>query len=380
VEQAVATDARTSRTGPPTITETPSGKRTLPTIRNAVRDLPGYVAGRRAAGTGIAALASNESPFEPLPSVRACFLDGSTRVHRYPDPGAVELREAIAARFTPGTGTDEVVLGAGSIGVLQQLLSAVLEPGDEVVHAWRSFEAYPILVTVAGGRPVPVALTAQEHHDLPAMLAAIGSRTRAVLLCSPNNPTGTAISHPELIGFLTAVPPDVVVVLDEAYLEFVTGPDAARAVDAYREFPNLVVLRTFSKAYGLAGLRIGYAVARPFLAEGIRRTALPFAVTDLAQQAALASLAAREELAERVTATVEERTRLVTGLRALGLPVGDSAGNFVWLRMDDAEAASVMSTLTEAGILVRAYTGDGLRITVGQTQDTSRLLQALAGR
>jgi histidinol-phosphate aminotransferase len=348
-----------------------------PLLRAAVRNLPGYVPGRRARSADMAALASNESPFDPLPSVRAKVLDGSHRVHRYPDLSCLTLRERIAAQY--GVEADEVVVGPGSVGVLQQLLQAVLDPGDEVVHAWRSFEAYPILIAIAGGTSVPVPLTADEHHDLPGMLAAIGPRTRAVLLCSPNNPTGVAFSHRQLMAFLDAVPPHVLVVLDEAYIEFVTGPDRVDAFMAYRRHPNLAILRTFSKAYGLAGLRVGYAIAAAELAEGGRRTSLPFVVTTFAQDAAIASLDAGDEITQRVDAVVAERARLTTGLRTLGWWVPDSAANFVWLRMDDTASAAVVETLAAAGVLVRAYPGDGIRITVADAAATDRLLAALPG-
>ncbi|GAB6903551.1 histidinol-phosphate transaminase [Kineosporia succinea] len=350
---------------------------TRPLLREAVRGLPGYVPGRRALGADMAALASNESHFDPLPSVRAKVLDAAHRVHRYPDLSCLALRERIAKEYALGS-ADEVVAGPGSVGVLQQLLLTVLDPGDEVVHAWRSFEAYPILVTIAGGVSIPVPLRPDEHHDLPAMLAAINDRTRAVLLCSPNNPTGVAITHADLTAFLDAVPPHVLVVLDEAYVEFVTGDDRVDGLAAYHRYPNLCLLRTFSKAYGLAGLRVGYAIADPELAEGARRTAIPFSVSALAQDAAIASLDASDEIAHRVASVVGERTRLVTGLRELGWSVPDPAANFVWLRADDAPARLTVERLAAADILVRAYPGDGIRITVADAATNDRVLRALA--
>ncbi len=346
-----------------------------PLLRAAVRNLPGYVPGRRAATADVAALASNESHFDPLPSVRAKVLDGAERVHRYPDLSCLALRERIGTQF--GVDADEVVVGPGSVGVLQQLLQAVLDPGDEVVYAWRSFEAYPILTAVAGGTAVSVPLLDNEHHDLAGMLAAIGPRTRMVLLCSPNNPTGVAFTHRQLMTFLEAVPPHVIVVLDEAYIEFVTGPDRVDAFAAYQRYPNLVVLRTFSKAYGLAGLRVGYAIGHPELAEGARRTSLPFVVSALAQEAAIASLDAGDEVATRVAATVQERTRQATRLRAAGGVIPDSQANFVWLRVSDGESHHIVETLAASGILVRAYPGDGIRITVADAATTDRLIAAL---
>jgi histidinol-phosphate aminotransferase len=348
-----------------------------PLLRAAVRNLPGYVPGRRAATADVAALASNESHFDPLPSVRAKVLDGAHRVHRYPDLSCLALRERIGKQF--GVTADEVVAGPGSVGVLQQLLQAILDPGDEVVYAWRSFEAYPILTAIAGGTAVPVPLLSNEHHDLAGMLAAIGPRTRMVLLCSPNNPTGVAFTHRQLMAFLEAVPPHVIVVLDEAYIEFVTGPDRVDALAAYGKYPNLCILRTFSKAYGLAGLRVGYAIGHPELAEGARRTSLPFAVSALAQEAAIASLDAGSEIAVRVAETVNERTRLISRLRAAGWPVPDSEANFVWFRVTDEESRHIVETLATEGILVRSYPGDGIRITVADAATTDRLLAALPG-
>jgi len=346
-----------------------------PALRAAVRGLPAYVPGRAAPGAHVAALASNESPFDPLPSVRERVLAGAGRMHRYPDLASTALRERIAAECHVGVG--EVVVGPGSVGVLQQLLQAVLEPGDEVVHAWRSFEAYPILSAIAGGTSVPVPLTRDERHDLPAMLAAVGPRTRVVLLCSPNNPTGVLLSRSELTEFLAAVPPSVLVVIDEAYVEFDTWPGAIDALAVRLRYENVCVLRTFSKAYGLAGLRVGYAIAHPELAEGGRRTAVPFGVSALAQEAAIASLDARAEIAERVAAVVAERRRLTEALRDAGWSLPDSAANFVWLRMDDRSSRQVVAALAEADILVRAYPGDGVRITVADAAVTDRLLAAL---
>ena len=211
-----------------------------------------------------------------------------------------------------------LALGPGSVGVLGQLVAATCDPGDEVVFAWRSFEAYPILVTLAGAVPVMVPLADGDRHDLAAMAAAITPRTRMVLVCTPNNPTGTAVGDAELEVFLEQVPSDVLVVLDEAYLEFVTAPDSPDALAVHRSRSNVVVLRTFSKAYGLAGLRVGYAVAHEAVAEALRKAAIPFGVNSLAQVAAVASLEAFDELEVRVKELVSERERVVAALREQG--------------------------------------------------------------
>ncbi|TLM72203.1 histidinol-phosphate transaminase [Pseudarthrobacter sp. NamB4] len=348
-----------------------------PGLRAAVAKLPAYVAGKSAESGLTAALASNESHFAPLPSVVALISAEAGRIHRYPSMGAVEARDAIARHH--GVSADEIAAGPGSSGVLQQIISAVCDHGDEVVFAWRSFEAYPILVTVAGAVPVPVPLLENEHHDLEAMNAAITDRTRLVLLCSPNNPTGVSIEADALEQFLRSVPPRVLVVLDEAYIEYQRGP-GLDALDLYRRYPNLCILRTFSKAYGLAGLRIGYAIARPALADGLRRTAIPFGVNRMAQAAAVASLAAEDEILARTNAVAEERTRVVAALRSFGWVVPDSQANFYWLRASDELRDQLLTALSDAGILARGYAGDGVRITLADRDTNDRVLAVLSAR
>ncbi|MEA3551310.1 MULTISPECIES: histidinol-phosphate transaminase [Micrococcaceae] len=348
-----------------------------PEVRSAVANLPAYVAGRSAETALTAALASNESHFDPLPSVVEVISAEAGRIHRYPSMGAVDVRDAIARHLS--VSADEVAAGPGSSGVLQQIISALCGHGDEVVFAWRSFEAYPILVTVAGAVPVPVPLRDDEHHDLPAMAAAVTARTRLVILCSPNNPTGVSIPADALEEFLGAVPPHVLVVLDEAYIEFQRGP-GLDSLELYRRHPNLCVLRTFSKAYGLAGLRIGYAIARPAVAEGLRRTAIPFGVNRMAQAAAVASLEAQVEIRERTDAVAEERTRVVSSLRQSGWTVPDSQANFYWLRASDGLREQILAALSDADILARGYAGDGVRVTLADRETNNRVLAVLADR
>ena len=348
-----------------------------PTLRAAVASLPAYVAGRSAATELTAALASNESHFAPLPSVTTAIAAEADRVHRYPDMGSADVREAIAGHH--GVSADEVATGPGSSGVLQQVITAVCDAGDEVVFAWRSFEAYPILVTLAGAQPVPVPLLDTEHHDLPAMAAAVTDRTRLVLLCSPNNPTGVSISAAALEEFLRAVPPHVLVVLDEAYIEFQRGP-GVDSLGFYRRYPNLCILRTFSKAYGLAGLRIGYAIARPELADGLRRTAIPFGVNRMAQAAAAASLAAGDEIQARTEAVAQERARVIAALRGCGWDVPDSQANFYWLRASDGLRGELLDALAGADILARGYAGDGVRVTLADRETNDRVLAVLSDR
>ncbi len=346
-----------------------------PALRAAVAALPAYVAGRRSASELTAALASNESHLPPLPSVLAAVHAQAARLNRYPDMGAVALRERIAAHL--GVDLSEIAVGPGSVGVLQQIIAATCDAGDEVVHAWRSFEAYPILVGLAGARSVGVPLRPDEGHDLDAMAAAVTDRTRVVILCSPNNPTGVSIGAAALDRFLDAVPGDVLVVLDEAYTEFVTRPDPIDALDQFRRRGNVCVLRTFSKAHGLAGLRVGYAVAPAELAEGLRRAALPFAVSGLAQAAAVAALDAVDEMRSRVADVVAERHRMTAALRAAGWPLPDSDANFVWLRTGNAARVRIVDAMADAGILVRGYAGDGVRITVADRAAGDRVLAVL---
>lgn len=346
----------------------------LPALRPAVAGLPAYVAGRKAQGADVAALASNESHYPPLPKVLEAITEAAARVTRYPDMASSALRQRIAE--ANGVTADEMAVGPGSVGVLAQLVSAMCDAGDEVVFAWRSFEAYPILCQIAGARPVRVPLRADEHHDLTAMLAAITPRTKVVLLCSPNNPTGTTIAAVELAAFLAQVPADILVVLDEAYREFMTElPDT---VGLYRTHPNLCLLRTFSKAHGLAGLRVGYAIARSEIAEGLRRTQVPFSVSNLAEAAALAALDSTQEVASRAATVAAERPRMEEAVRSFGWPVPSGDANFVWLRCGDTERERLVSAFDAADILVRGYAADGVRVTIADPASNDRVLAVLA--
>ncbi|MDI3195686.1 histidinol-phosphate transaminase [Pseudarthrobacter sp. AL07] len=347
----------------------------LPILRGAVSGLPSYVPGRRSAGTDIAALASNESHYAPLPAAAAAVAETAGTMNRYPDSAAVELRERLARHL--GVTAGEVAVGPGSVGVLQQIITGLCDAGDEVIFAWRSFEAYPILVELAGARPVRIPLDDVEGHDLDAMAAAVTDRTKVILLCTPNNPTGVPISHGRLEAFLQTVRSDMLVVIDEAYVEYAEAGSGPDALALYRRYPNVCILRTFSKAYGLAGLRVGYAVAAPDIAEGLRRTALPFAVSALAQKAAVASLDAGEEMEARVAAVKQERARMAGQLEAQGWKMQPSQGNFLWIRADDSLRLRLVDAFDGAGILVRAYQGDGIRITVADPVSNDRVLRLL---
>ncbi len=333
-----------------------------------------YKPGRRPApGQDLARLASNETPYPLLPSVVAAVADALVDSNRYPDPAATLLTEALAAKH--GVAPDRVAVGCGSVQLVQELVEITCDAGDEVVFGWRSFEAYPTLVTIAGAVPVQVPLV-DAHLDLAAIAAAVTDRTRLVLLCSPNNPTGTALAESDVKAFLEAVPTHVLVVLDEAYAEFVDDPLAVDGTGLLDSYPNLLVLRTFSKAYGLAGLRVGYALAgTPDVAGALRQVHLPFAVSIAAQAAALASLDAETQLLEQVAAIVAEREPLRRQLREMGWEVPPTQGNFVWLPTG-TDSDRVSQVFEDAGVLVRCFSGEGLRVTVGRPADNERVLVA----
>ncbi|RPF26598.1 histidinol-phosphate transaminase [Georgenia muralis] len=344
-----------------------------PGLRPDIESLPAYVPGARpAAGRQVFKLSSNEIPFPPLPSVVAALDTAAAEVNRYPDMYATELTEALGA--VHGVGAERVTVGNGSVAVLAHVLTAVCAPGDEVVFAWRSFEAYPIAVQVAGARPVAVPLDVEGRHDLPAMAAAVTERTRALILCSPNNPTGPALTAAEVEELLEVVPPSVLVVLDEAYIEFVRTPDPTDGPALLARHRNLVVLRTFSKAYGLAGLRVGYALARRRLTRGFRAASTPFGVNVMGMAAALAGLGAADEVRERVEHVVLERERVLAGLSEQGWHVPDAQGNFVWLPLG-RQAGAFADVARQQGVLVRAFAGDGVRVSVGEPEGNDLFLR-----
>ena len=300
---------------------------TGPQPRPNVAAIPTYVAGKPPTvrpGMTSYKLSSNENPYPPLPGVVEAAHRAVDVMNRYPDMGNTGLYDALAARLQVPVG--DLAAATGSVALIYQLLSAFCEPGDEVVHAWRSFEAYPIALGAAAATSVPVPVTADGRHDLDAMVAAIGPRTRCVMVCTPNNPTGPAVTQAELDALLARVPEHVLVVVDEAYVEFVRMDDKVDGVATYRAHPNVVIFRTFSKAYGLAGFRVGYAVAQEPVAAALRAVSLPFGVSGVAQAAAIASLDAEVALFERVDALVAERARVQAGLREAGWDIPEAAG------------------------------------------------------
>ena len=343
-----------------------------PRFRPVLDTFPAYKPGKApvvAAGEAHK-LSSNESPYGPLPSVLEVIAEACSGVNRYPDNGAEALIGALAERFA--VPASHVAVGCGSVGVLKQLMEAVSDPGNEVLYCWRSFEAYPTLADLAGATSVRIPLR-EETHDLAAMAKAITPQTRLILVCNPNNPTGTVVREQELTDFLDQVPADCLVVLDEAYREYVRDPGVPDGIDLYRNRQNVAVLRTFSKAYGLAGLRVGFLVGHEAVAEAVRKTMLTFTVNSVAQAAAVASLNAENELLERVETVVKERDRVSEALRSDGWTVPETEANFVWLRLGDHTTAFA-EECDAAGISVRPFAGEGARISIGTSAANDALL------
>ncbi|MBW4719649.1 histidinol-phosphate transaminase [Saccharothrix obliqua] len=338
--------------------------------------LPSYVPGKTIPGA--IKLASNEVSAGPLPSVVRAIADAATAVNRYPDTAATDLVARLGDKL--GVPAGQVAVGCGSVTLCQQLVQATCTEADEVVFPWRSFEAYPIIAQVVGTGQTRVPLTAGHGLDLDAMADAITPKTRLVFVCNPNNPTGTALRRDEIERFIERVPAETLVVLDEAYKEFVDDPDVPDGVEVAKAHwaagrDNVAVLRTFSKAYGLAGLRVGYAVGSPELAETLRKVYVPFSVNALAQVAALASLDAEDELMTRCRAIVAERGRVRDELLAAGYDVPVTQANFVWLPLGE-RTAEFNEHCLEHKVVVRAFADDGARITIGEPEENDTFLAA----
>jgi histidinol-phosphate aminotransferase len=345
-----------------------------PRFRAVLETFPAYKPGRvPSSATGRShKLSSNETPYGPLPSVAEAIAEAALGVNRYPDNGAEALTEAIAKRF--GVPREHVAVGCGSVGVTQQLLEAIGEPGAEVLYAWRSFEAYPTLADLAAATSVRIRLR-NETHDLAAMTDAITPHTRLIFVCNPNNPTGTVVHGAELEAFLDRVPGYCLVVLDEAYREYIRDEAVPDGMLLYRDRPNVAVLRTFSKAYGLAGLRVGFMIAHEPVAAAARKTMLPFTVSCVAQAAAIASLAAEPELLARVEDTVKERNRVREALISAGWTVPPTEANFVWLRLGE-HTAPFAAACEQAGIAIRPFASEGARVSIGTREANDEFLAA----
>jgi histidinol-phosphate aminotransferase len=357
------------------------------TFAEKLARIPGYQAGvptgqapEAIAAGGIAQLASNESPFPPHPQVVEAIARAASAMHRYPDPDATLLRRRLAERYDTEPG--RVAVGNGSCEILLAAAEALCEPGAEILYAWPAFSMYPYLPALTGAREVRVPLAADDTHDLNAMAAEATAATQLLLVCNPNNPTGTHLPAAEVAAFCEGLPAHVTVILDEAYVEFQTHDDPDATLDLLADLPNLVVLRTFSKIYGLAGLRVGYALGSPKFRAAIDAVRQPFSVNALAQAAGAEAILHQDDVTRRVEATIAERLRVEEGLRALGLASSDTHANFSWIDLGEAEEADVVAGLAERQIAVRPGTPLGdpghIRVSYGSAGENGRFLAALA--
>ncbi|OBJ61512.1 pyridoxal phosphate-dependent aminotransferase [Mycobacterium sp. 1423905.2] len=340
-------------------------------LRPELAGLPVYVPGKTVPGA--MKLASNETVFGPLPSVRAAIEHATDVVNRYPDNGCVQLKAALAAHVGPDFAAEHIAVGCGSVSLCQQLVQITCSAGDEAVFGWRSFELYPPLVQVAGATPVRVPLT-DHTFDLYAMLAAVTDRTRLIFVCNPNNPTSTVVDPDELARFVASVPPHILIAIDEAYVEYIRDGMQPDSLGLVRTYSNVVVLRTFSKAYGLAGLRVGYAVGHPDVITALDQVYVPFTATSVSQAAAIASLEVADELLARTDAVVAERARVSAELAAAGFALPPSQANFVWLPLG-ARTQDFVEQAAAARIVVRPYGSDGVRVTIGAPDENDALLR-----
>lgn len=354
-------------------------------VRPVFDTLPSYAAGKPPApveGLTRYKLSSNENPLGPVPEV-ARVLAEFDAVHRYPDPLSTALRTALAGQL--GVDAEDIVTGAGSLGALNQIIktfAGVNADGvqDEVIYAWRSFEAYPILVGIMGARSVQIPNLPNGAHDLDAMAAAVTDRTRLILVCTPNNPTGPAVTESQIRSFLAKVPATVPVVIDEAYFEFCAASSIPEGeepplngLDIYRDYPNVIILRTFSKAQGLAGLRVGYSISHPQITRHLRVAATPFAVSALAERAAVASIEHQEAVMERVSHIVAERERVTARLRELGYEFPGTYANFVWLPLGE-RTGEFVDLMNRNALSVRAFGSEGVRVSIGEVEANDRFL------
>lgn len=356
------------------------------TFAEKLARMPSYRAGvpvgqapESVASEGIAQLASNESPDPPHPDVVEAIARAASSANRYPDPGATLLRQRIAERHE--TDPARVAVGNGSCEILLAAAEALCEPGAEILFAWPSFSIYPHLAALSGAREVRVPLADGDVHDLEAMLAEITAATQLVLVCNPNNPTGTHIGVERVADFCSRVPERVTVVLDEAYIDFQVNDDPDATTDLLAEGSNLVILRTFSKCHGLAGLRVGYALCAPAFRVAVDAVRQPFSVNAIAQAAAAEAVLHADDLTERVERTIVERVFVEEALAALALQSPPSQTNFSWIDLGERDEASLVKELADRGILVRPggpLGGPGhVRASYGTRTENQRLLDAL---
>jgi histidinol-phosphate aminotransferase len=357
------------------------------TFAQKLERLPHYEAGlhedtarERFGAEDIIKLASNESPWGPHPAVVDAIGAAAEHLNRYPDQHAKRLRRRIAERFEVEPG--HVAVGNGSCEILLAAAEALCEPGAEIVFAWPSFSIYPHLAALTGAREIRVPLAEGYVHDLDAMLAEITAATQLVVVNNPNNPTGTHLPAARIAEFCERVPRHVTIALDEAYIEFQINDDPDDTVDLLRDLPNLVLLRTFSKVYGLAGLRCGYALGSAKFRAAVDAVRQPFSVNELAQVAAAEAILHGDEVMGRVERTIVERVFVEEGTRELGLDPPDSQANFSWIPLSDRDEDEVIKALGERGIVVRSGASLGgpghIRVTYGTRQENERFLDALA--
>ncbi len=357
------------------------------TFAEKLSRMPGYQAGvptghapEAIATAGIAQLASNESPAPPHPQVVEAIAAAAAAANRYPDPDATLLRRRLAERYETEPG--RVAVGNGSCEILLAAADALCEPGAEILYAWPAFSMYPYLPALTGAREIRVPLGPGDVHDLDAMAAEVTAATQLLLVCNPNNPTSTHIPAAEVAAFLERIPPHVTVILDEAYVEFQTDDDPDATLDLLDDFPNLVVLRTFSKCYGLAGLRVGYAIGSAGFRSAVDAVRQPFSVNALAQAAGAEAILHQDDVLDRVESTVAERLRVEEGLQALGLETAATQANFSWIDLGDADEAAVVAGLGEQRIAVRPGTPLGdpghIRVSYGTPGENGRFLAVLA--
>lgn len=349
-------------------------------VNTRVRDIPVYPAADTYAFDGeLVKLASNETPWAPHPAVLEAVAAATRSLNRYPDPAATALRARIAERC--GVPAAKVTVGNGSCEILLAAAEAMLEPGAEIVYAWPSFSMYPHLAAMTGARAITVPLDADERHDLEAMAREVTAATRILIVCNPNNPTATALPVEEIDAFVAGLPRHVCVIVDEAYVEFNTLQDPDASLELLGRHPNLVLLRTFSKVYGLCGLRVGYALGSEDFKAACDRVRQPFSVNMLAQAAAAEAIRHQDEVESRVERTVTERIHVEEALRERGLATSESQANFSWVNLGDRDEAEVMRALGERGVIVRAGAALGsegrIRVTYGTRAENDRFLSAL---
>jgi histidinol-phosphate aminotransferase len=357
------------------------------TFADRLARMPGYQAGvptgqapEAIASGGIAQLASNESPFPPHPLVIEAIEQAAGAMHRYPDPDATLLRRRLAERYETQPGN--VAVGNGSCEILLAAAEALCEPGAEIVYAWPAFSMYPYLPALTGAREIRVPLADGDVHDLEAMAAEVTAATQLLIVCNPNNPTATHLPAVEVAAFCERIPPHVTVILDEAYIEFQTHDDPDATLDLLADFPNLVVLRTFSKCYGLAGLRVGYGIGSSTFRAAVDAVRQPFSVNALAQAAGAEAILHSDDVLFRVEGTIAERLRVEEALGELGLETSESQANFSWIDLGEAEEGEVVAGLAAREVAVRAGTPLGdpghIRVTYGSAEENDRFLSGLS--